>query len=229
MPTTTLSKEEANETLKRTKNSAAKFYETFWETEDNGNVEDSSGDDEDDNDDDNNGDDAAIKSVSGSSSLDADGGSCGPGDDAFCVSNILWLPAAAIVAYMSDFFRAVSSPWGFSQGDEELNLLSYWTGTILLSLNFGIFYYLVVHLSWNRGIKSDDWDEYVPHAVPVATASFVGAALFLSIGFWPLWGVLTVPILSTVFMGFIVVVSMVSQLYKWRRFGAEREVEKKLS
>ena len=216
-------------TISETKGSAKKFYETFWETpktridRKNGSENDDVDDDDDDNAEDGsdrNGDAemeaAAMKSISGSSSLDADGGSCGPGDDAFCFSNLAWLAAAAFAAYHMDFLDvAVFSPL---RGDNQLNALFYILGVVLLGVNVAIFCYLVVYLSWNRGVKSEDWDSYIPFAVPAATASFVGAAVFLSIALWPKWGVLTVPVLSTVFMGFIVVVSMASQIYKWRLF-----------
>jgi len=227
-----MSSSDARETLTQTRNSAAKFYKTFWGTEDvvsGEKVEDDDDDDSDAPDGGRDSDEEALKSVAGSSSLDEDGGSCGPGDDAFCFSNFLWLFAAGLVIYYSDFVSAVIvSPMG-GGGGSDLNLTCYWIGIALLSTNFCIFYYLVVHLSWFRGVKSDDWDSYIPYAVPVATASFVGAALFLSLGLWPQYGVLTVPILSTVFMGFIVLVSMGSQAYKWRRFRAESERDKKSS
>jgi len=222
------------ETIAKTRGSAIKFYETFWELQ---RGQEKTGDDNDvDNDDDsddevktepteNVAENEAIKTISGSSSLDADGGSCGPGDDAFCLSNLLWLGAASFVIYQMEFFDvALLSPL---RGENHLNAPFYVFGLILLMINFCIFYYLVVHLSWNRGVKSEEWDTYIPHAVPAATASFVGAALSLSVGLWPRWGVLTVPILSTVFMGFIVVVSMGSQIYKWRRLVVGAETRKK--
>ena len=168
-----------------------------------------------------------MKDLAGSSSLDAGGGSCGPGDDAFCASNWVWLIGAVLVFYQSDFLDAVLISPITTGGTVRLNFPFYVAGMLLLALNAAIFYYLVVHLSWNRGVGSDDWDAYVPRAVPTATASFVGAAVCLSIGLWPRWGVLTVPILSTVFMGLIVVVAMLSRLYKMRRFGRAEEADKK--
>ena len=217
------------ETVKKTRFSALKFYETFWRLQNGEELEDRSDDrseEGDGSDHDVDGDNAAIKAVSGTSSLDADGGSCGPGDDAFCVSNFLWLGAACLLVYYMDFIDvAVLSPL---RGEGHLNTTFYVAGLFLLTINFSIFYYLVVYLSWNRGVKSEHWDSYIPRAVPVATASFVGATLFLSIGLWPRWSVLTVPILSTVFMGVIVVISMGSQIYKWRRFVSRSKVEKKV-
>jgi len=216
--------QEARETLAETRSSAAKIYMAFWEPKetsvDDNQRENATGNDTADNE--------ALKTLSGSSSLDNDGGSCGPGDDAFCFSNFLWLIAAGLVAYYGEFVDAVIVMPLFGAA-EEINSPCYWIGVALLFINLAIFYYLVVHLSWNRGVKSDDWDSYVPFAVPLATASFVGAALFLSLGLWPQYGVLTVPILSTVFMGFIVIVSMASQTFKWMRWRAEAEKDKKLS
>ena len=103
-----MSSSDAQETLTQTRSSAAKFYKAFWEAENiNNNAKEDDDDDNDDSDASGESDNDALKSVSGSSSLDADGGSCGPGDDAFCISNMLWLSAAGCVMYFSDFVNAV--------------------------------------------------------------------------------------------------------------------------
>lgn len=216
---------EARETLTQTRSSASKVYLAFWESSADGDQRDPAAAV-------NNAtaetDDEALKTLSGTSSLDEDGGSCGPGDDAFCFSNLLWLLAAGLVAYYGEFVDAAIMTPLYGEA-EDINALCYAVGVAILFINLSIFCYLVVYLSWHRGVKSDDWDTYVPCAIPLATASFVGAALFLSLGLWPQYGVMTVPILSTLFMGFIVLVSMGSQTYKWIKWRAAAEQDKKRS
>nr|XP_054765791.1 transmembrane protein 128-like [Lytechinus pictus] len=69
--------------------------------------------------------------------------------------------------------------------------------------------YLIVVCSWIR--KINDWEKHCPCAIPIATCSValgLYGKIFLNIALWPVYGFLTPVFLFTLFMGFVVLVSL---------------------
>jgi hypothetical protein len=75
---------------------------------------------------------------------------------------------------------------------------------LCLAINAIIFAYLAV---WLRHIlkNEDKWELIAPAAIPTATLVGLTSFLLFSIALWPIWGFLTLPLLFTLFMAFVVV------------------------
>ncbi|KAK2166440.1 hypothetical protein LSH36_39g10033 [Paralvinella palmiformis] len=120
----------------------------------------------------------------------------------YSVENILWLISSIAVFYYADFARAMLY-------DPDVRRSWFYIGLVLMGLTCAIAFFLIVYLSWIKKMSTDDWELQYPAAIPVATASFAFGSFCVTIGLWPVWGVLTIPILFTQFMGFIVVIAAV--------------------
>lgn len=120
----------------------------------------------------------------------------------FTVTNILWLLAAAATIYYLEFVTTALS-------DPRVYRVWFYTGVVLIGVNLTIALFLIFYLSFIKKVDSDDWDKRYPAAIPVATGSFCLGAFCVTIGLWPVWNILTPVFLFTLFMGFIVMVTMV--------------------
>ena len=46
-------------------------------------------------------------------------------------------------------------------------------GAVLIAINLGIAFFLIVWLSFIKKIPTEDWEVHYPAAVPIATAAFI--------------------------------------------------------
>ncbi|XP_071090062.1 transmembrane protein 128-like [Haliotis cracherodii] len=122
-------------------------------------------------------------------------------ESVFSIMNILWLMAGVAVFYFSEIVLVI-------RYDPRVDRLWFNIGSVLMGINICIAMFLVVYLSYIKKISADDWERHYPALIPIATAAFIFGGICLSVGLWPVWGLLTVPILFTMFMSFVVFIAM---------------------
>ncbi|KAK7110941.1 transmembrane protein 128-like [Littorina saxatilis] len=121
---------------------------------------------------------------------------------AFSAQNILWLVSSIAVFHFTEFHLVL---WY----DTRINRLWFNVGAGLMAVTVAIALFMIFWLSLVKKVKSDDWEKRHPAAIPVATASFILGFLSLLKGLWPVWGLLTPPILLALFMGIVVLIAMI--------------------
>ncbi|XP_005089811.1 transmembrane protein 128 [Aplysia californica] len=119
----------------------------------------------------------------------------------FCVQNILLLIAAVAVFYFADFLKVMMY-------DQRVYITWYWIGTTSFTLHIGVCLFLAIYCNFFRKIGPDEWETRYPKAIPIAAASFIIGILCLSVGLWPVYGILSPVILGILFLGVVVIVAM---------------------
>ena len=118
----------------------------------------------------------------------------------FNAHTIFWMIAAMIVFNYTDFANVL-----VNDARVKVNLLTAGCGMIAINLSIGA--YLVIYLSYIRGKR--DWTVHAhPALIPVATLFGCIGMVISTIALWPVWGFLTLPILFTLFMGIIMLASL---------------------
>uniref|UniRef100_H3A6W4 Transmembrane protein 128 n=2 Tax=Latimeria chalumnae TaxID=7897 RepID=H3A6W4_LATCH len=79
-------------------------------------------------------------------------------------------------------------------------------GSFLLIISLAVAFYCIIYLEWYCGVS--DYDNKYPALVPLATATFVSAAICFNISLWHVWSFFTPFILLTQFMGLVMLVSL---------------------
>ncbi|XP_025095876.1 transmembrane protein 128-like [Pomacea canaliculata] len=120
---------------------------------------------------------------------------------AFSVQNVLWLIASIAVFHFTDFYLVLLY-------DSRIDRMWFNVGAGLITVTLAIAAFLIVWLSMVKKVSSDDWESTYPAAIPIATASFIAGSCCVIKSLWPVWGILTPPILVTLFMGVVVVIAM---------------------
>ncbi|XP_071828554.1 transmembrane protein 128-like [Apostichopus japonicus] len=123
----------------------------------------------------------------------------GPPGSPYNLHTLFWILATVGLCYFTDFLPTV-------QQSHDINRAWLYVGFGFIGTNVMIGFYLIVICSWIK--KIDDWEQHAPTAVPLATAFFMMGALCMNVALWPVYGILTPAFLFTIFMGFIVSVSM---------------------
>eukprot|EP00850_Spirogloea_muscicola_P002483 SM000009S23612 [mRNA] locus=s9:1037540:1038456:- [translate_table: standard] len=77
-------------------------------------------------------------------------------------------------------------------------------GLLCVAINTCIFLYLAV---WVRHLRNsaEDFNVVAPGAIPTATILGLSSYILFCYSLWPIWGILTMPLLFTLFMAFVVV------------------------
>ncbi|POM67321.1 Transmembrane protein [Phytophthora palmivora] len=105
----------------------------------------------------------------------------------------LWVAAAGLVAYGTDFLRVIFTDPRVKRGFFQVALIS--TG-----INICITAYLAIYLPYIKRIQLE-WSVYCPRMIPTATIVGVVAAFCYICAFWPVWGLLTPGLLGLFFIG----------------------------
>ncbi|ETI33443.1 hypothetical protein F443_19878 [Phytophthora nicotianae P1569] len=105
----------------------------------------------------------------------------------------LWVAAAGLVAYGTDFFRVIITDPRVKRGFFQVAL-------VCTGINICITAYLAVYLPYIKRIKLE-WSVYCPRMIPTATIVGVVAAFCYICAFWPIWGLLTPGLLGLLFIG----------------------------
>ena len=118
----------------------------------------------------------------------------------FSLHTIFWMVAAWMVFDYSDFPNVIVN-------DARIKSTFLKVGASLVSINLLVGVYLVVYLSYIRGKK--DWTSHThPALIPLATLCFCVGMGLCTIALWPVWGFLTMPILFTLFMGLVMLATL---------------------
>ncbi|CAI5512227.1 unnamed protein product [Closterium sp. Naga37s-1] len=119
------------------------------------------------------------------------------------VENTIYLLLGCVVLYLGDgsvhfldvLFRDPRIRWRPLQA-----------AAACAAVNIGIYLYAAVFLRlFRRDTRS--YHQSAPGAVAAATAVGLAAYILCSIAFWPVWGILTLPILWVLFMVFAIITS----------------------
>ncbi|CAM6027781.1 unnamed protein product [Sphagnum balticum] len=115
--------------------------------------------------------------------------------------NFLWIAAATFAIYYGDSEKHLFHVLFY---DPRIRRIPFNLGLVCLAINAVIFAYLAV---WLRHIikTEEKWELIAPAAIPSATLIGLTACLLFSIALWPIWGILTLPLLFTLFMAFVVI------------------------
>ena len=115
-------------------------------------------------------------------------------------STICWMILGIMVFTFTDFANVVVN-------DARVDSAYLKLGGIFFVVNFIIGIYFVVYLSYIRGYRN--WTDHAhPALIPVATFCGCMGLIFFTIAFWPVWGILTIPILFSLFMGMFMLISL---------------------
>ncbi|KAF4046234.1 hypothetical protein GN244_ATG01338 [Phytophthora infestans] len=105
----------------------------------------------------------------------------------------LWIAAAGLLIYGTDFFRVIFTDPRVKRGFFQVAL-------VCTGVNTCITVYLAVYLPYIKRIKLE-WSVYCPRMIPTATIVGVVATFCYICAFWPIWGLLTPGLLGLVFTG----------------------------
>ncbi|KAF4319271.1 hypothetical protein JM18_007463 [Phytophthora kernoviae] len=105
----------------------------------------------------------------------------------------LWVSAAGLVAYGTDFFRVIFTDPRVQHGFFQVAL-------ICTGINICITTYLAIYLPYIKRIQLE-WSVYCPRMIPAATIVGVLAAFCYICALWPIWGLLTPGLLALFFIG----------------------------
>lgn len=118
---------------------------------------------------------------------------------------MLWLLASIGVFYVTDFALVLLY-------DRRVNRFWLQTGAGFLLLALLCALYCIVWLSCIKKIRSDKWEDHNPFVIPVATVSMLAGGVLVCYSVWPVWSVLTIPIVGIEIMGFIVFIAMIPDI-----------------
>lgn len=111
---------------------------------------------------------------------------------------LVWMALAAVLLWYGDkkqnFFSMLLH-------NVNLNRKYLYTAYALLAYNTCIFLYLAVWVTHVR--KREDWEVYVPWAIPMATAVGLLMCLMFMFALWPIYGLLTPVAEFILFMGML--------------------------
>jgi hypothetical protein len=109
------------------------------------------------------------------------------------IHGALWVAGAVLTLYLTRVWSVALHDERVARGWLDLGLGG-------LGVDVACLLYLTVYLPYVARVHLS-WDVYCPNVIPLATAAGVVAALGFTVGLWPVYGLLTVPILSVLFMG----------------------------
>ena len=84
-------------------------------------------------------------------------------------------------------------------------------GLVLTASYLCIFAYISIYLNSMRNIpiEYDRLQSHSPYLVPLATCLVLGSGGAFTVAFWPVWHLMTVPVLFSLFLGFVATLSLI--------------------
>ncbi|KAK9269265.1 hypothetical protein L1049_001035 [Liquidambar formosana] len=117
------------------------------------------------------------------------------------LENVLWIASAAFVIYFGDRnSNLIYLLWH----DDRIRRVPLYLGMVGVSLNVVIFFYTNM-LAWGVKKFGEKWEVLSPSALPFVTLLGLVSFCLFSFALWPIWSFLTLPLLFTLFMAFMVV------------------------
>lgn len=117
------------------------------------------------------------------------------------LENLLWIASAVFIIYYGDFR---SNLLVLLLGDPRIRRTPFNLGLACVLMDLGIFLYLAFRLRFSQKVE-ERLEISVPGAIPAATMIGLAAFVLFSFALWPIWNFLTLPMLFTLFMAFVVV------------------------
>ncbi|KAJ0987910.1 hypothetical protein J5N97_006266 [Dioscorea zingiberensis] len=118
--------------------------------------------------------------------------------DAF--QNIIWIVSAAFIVYLGDCNMNLVS---LMLWDERIKRMALYLGIVGGFLNLGLILHTVFSLKYSW--TSCDKNEASPPTAPVVVLLGFFSFCSFSYALWPIWSFLTIPLVITLFMTFLVV------------------------
>ncbi|GLJ05631.1 hypothetical protein SUGI_0021820 [Cryptomeria japonica] len=117
------------------------------------------------------------------------------------IENLLWVASAAFIFYYGDLH---SNFFSLLLRDSRIRRTALNLGLLCVACDTIIFIYLAF---WVRDmVKVDNrWEISSPAAILTATVIGLLAFFLLCLALWPIWRLLTLPLLFTLFMAFVVI------------------------
>ncbi|RLN93174.1 hypothetical protein BBJ28_00009584 [Nothophytophthora sp. Chile5] len=106
---------------------------------------------------------------------------------------LLWVAAAGLVAFATDFVRVIFTDPRVKRGFFNVAL-------ICTGVNLCITAYLAIYLPYVKRIHLE-WSVYCPRMIPAASAVGALATFCFICALWPVWGLLTPGLLALFFIG----------------------------
>ncbi|KAH7657171.1 MFS general substrate transporter domain-containing protein [Dioscorea alata] len=113
--------------------------------------------------------------------------------------NVIWIVSAAFIVYLGDCNTNLVS---ILLWDERIKRMALYLGLIGSFLNVGIILHAILSLKYSW--TSEKYKALPPTAPAMAFLGIISFCLF-SYALWPVWNFLTIPLVITLFMTFMVV------------------------
>ncbi|KAG7021808.1 hypothetical protein SDJN02_15536 [Cucurbita argyrosperma subsp. argyrosperma] len=134
------------------------------------------------------------------------------------VENILWLASAAFIVYYGDrYSNMIYLLWH----DGRIRRPPLYFGMVGIGLNAVIFIYTSMS-AWSIRRFDEKWELASLSVLPIVTLLGLISFCLLSFALWPIWGFLTIPLLFTMFMAFMVVFPNIMIGKFWPQSGVHR-------
>ena len=113
---------------------------------------------------------------------------------------LLWVSVGVGLAYYIKLPHVVVHGYVPEREDRPMNRFYFNIGLA----GFGVWALIAAYLIvWVNLIQRStlDWEEHSPYAIPIATVSAICSLAAFCVAFWPIWGLLTLPIVFFLFLG----------------------------
>eukprot|EP00249_Psilotum_nudum_P004007 c17529_g1_i1 orf=313-927(-) len=117
------------------------------------------------------------------------------------LENVLWIASAAFIIYYGDFR---SNFFALLANDPRIRRTPFNIALACIFVDIGIILYLAIRLRLMSRMEGR-LNTVAPGAIPAAAVVGLAAFILLSIALWPIWSLLTLPMLFTLFMTFVVI------------------------
>lgn len=117
----------------------------------------------------------------------------------------LWFVAACAVTYYGNGKQTLAT---LVLRDPRVQRRWLTAGAMFMAGNLGVCSFLTLYLPYIKGDRRE-WSVAAPWAIPAGAMCAVAAYLCYCIALWPIFGLLVIPIVLAIFMGFLFLVSLV--------------------
>ncbi len=115
------------------------------------------------------------------------------------LQSLFWVLAAIGTCYYVDFFNV-------AMNNTEVRRSVLNVGVVCFACNICLILYLAVYLPIWKNVKDyKQWPIYCPNVIPAICFLGMATIVLFHVAFWPVWGLLTPPIMFIFTLGFMLV------------------------
>ncbi|KAK6941634.1 Transmembrane protein 128 [Dillenia turbinata] len=115
--------------------------------------------------------------------------------------NVLWIASALFIVYFGDrHSNFICLLWH----DHRIKRMPLYLGMLCVGLNVVVMLY-TSPLVWNSRKSSEKWELSSPSSLPIVTVLGIISFSLFCFALWPIWSILTLPLLFTLFMACMVI------------------------